>query len=101
MTKDQEEAQQASTTTGSGPGQSAEQRAALYGPAGKADHKQGETITFSSADTGGQELTGSILYVRAPAPAVQGGRVHPTVYITFVEGEAFPRMVYPGDIIER
>ena len=83
-----------------GNGQSAEQQAALYGPQGKADHQQGDTIRFSSLDTAGEILTGEILYVRAPAPAVQGGKVHPTTYVTYVQGEAFPRMVYPADVIE-
>ena len=87
-------------TTDSGQ-QSQEQQAALYGPPGRGDYKPGDTITFASQDTGGQTLTGSILYVRAPAPAVEGGQLHPTVYITFVLGEAFPRMVYPGDVIEQ
>jgi hypothetical protein len=88
------------STTGSDQ-QSQEQQAALYGPEGRADHTQGDTITFANRDTGGQPLTGKILYVRAPGPAIVGGRSHPTTYITFVEGEAFPRMVYPGDVIER
>ena len=78
-----------------------EKQAALYGPAGKADHRKGDTITFSSADTGGQELTGDIIYVRAPGPAIAGGRSHPTTYITYVQGEALPRMVYLSDVIER
>lgn len=98
MTKDQEEARSAHAT-GSGPGQSQEQQAALYGPAGRADHKPGDVIKFRSP-TGGKVLTGSILYIRAPAPAIKGGKVHPMVYITYVEGEAFPRMVYQTDIIE-
>ena len=83
-----------------GGGQSAEQQAALYGPQGKADHKKGDIIRFCSRDTGGEILTGEILYVRAPAPAIQGGKVHPTTYITYVEDEGFPRMVYPSDVIE-
>jgi hypothetical protein len=91
----QEEAQ-----ASSGPGQSAEQQAALYGQPGRGEHKPGDTITFSSRDTGGQELTGSILYIRAPGPAIEGGRIHPTVYVTFVKGESFPRMVYPADVRE-
>jgi len=77
-----------------------EQRAALYGPAGKADHRQGEKITFSSADTGGKTLTGTIIYVRAPGPAILGGRIHPTTYITYVEGEAIQCIVYPSDVVE-
>ena len=97
MTNNQDHEAQASTTTSNG--QSAEQRAALYGPEGKADHRQGDTITFSSNDTGGQTLTGEILHVRAPGPAIVGGRSHPLTYIVHVPGEAFPRIVYLGDII--
>jgi hypothetical protein len=41
------------------------------------------------------------LYVRAPGPAIVGGRSHPTAYIVFVQGEAFPRVVYPSDIVIR
>jgi hypothetical protein len=78
---------------------SQEQQEALYGPLGKADHQQGDTIRFSSLDTGGEILTGEILYVRAPAPAIQGGKVHPTAYITYVEDELFPRVVYPSDVV--
>jgi hypothetical protein len=99
MTNDQEEAHASSSSTG--PGQSQEQQAALYGPTGRADHRKGERITFSSQDTGGQELTGEVLYVRAPGPAIVGGRSHPTTYFVLVAGEAFPRVVYIGDVIER
>jgi hypothetical protein len=80
---------------------SQDQLAALYGPPGHADHRIDETITFASADTNGQPLTGKIIYVRAPGPAIVGGRNHPTVYFVFVEGETFPRVYYPGDVIER
>jgi hypothetical protein len=73
---------------------------ALFGPAARySEHQRGETITFASRDTGGQPLSGKILYVRAPAPAIRDGKTHPVVYITFVKGEAFPRMVYPGDVL--
>ncbi|SRR6266487_3473593 len=71
---------------------------ALYGPSGRGDYQRGETITFASRDTGGRALTGEILYVRAPAPAVRGGQIHSITYITFVENETFPRIVYPADI---
>jgi hypothetical protein len=98
--KDQGQEPHASTT-GNGPGQSQEQQAALYGPAGRADYKPGDTIEFSSRDTGGKVLSGEILFVRAPAPAIVGGRIHPTSYIVAVEGESFIRVVYPGDVIER
>jgi hypothetical protein len=76
-----------------------EQLEALYGPPGRADHRKDEEITFANADTNGLPLTGKIIYVRAPGPAIVGGRSHPTVY--FVEGETFPRVVYPADVIER
>ncbi len=76
-----------------------EQRAALYGPAGKADHKRGDTVTFSSDDTGGQRLNGEILHVRAPGAAIVGGRSHPLTYMVYVKGETLPRIVYLSDII--
>jgi hypothetical protein len=98
MTSDEE--QQQTPRSGSS-GQEEQQQEALYGPAGKADHKVGELVTFSSRDTQDQELTGRILFVRAPAPAIKGGRIHPAAYFVFVEGEHFPRVVYPSDIIER
>jgi hypothetical protein len=95
MTSDDQEQQPHS----GGPEQ--QQQEALYGPPGRADHTPGEVITFTSIDTGSRELTGKILYIRAPGPAIVGGRSHPTTYIVFVSGESFPRVVYPGDVIER
>ncbi len=79
--------------------QEQQQLEALYGPPGRGDYQRGETITFSSRDTGGKILTGEILYVRAPAPAVRGGPIHSTAYITLVEDETFPRIVYPADVM--
>ncbi len=71
--------------------------AALFGPADKVDHKTGGVIKFASIDTRRKVLTGKIVYVRAPAPAIQGGKVHPIVYLCYVEGEHIPRTVYPAD----
>src|SRR5437763_6016428 len=79
----------------------AEREAALFGPAGKADHSKGETITFCDRGTGGKELTGKIIYVRAPAPAIVGGRVHPTLYMVFVEGEHILRAVSQTNVVEK
>jgi hypothetical protein len=79
--------------------QQTEQEAALYGPAGRGEYQKGDVIRFRDAQSG-QELTGTILFVRAPGEAVRGGRVHPTVYMVHVEGESLPRAIYPGDIIQ-
>jgi len=75
------------------------QQAALYGPAGRGEYAPGERITFASSDTGGESLTGEVLYVRAPAPAIRGGRVLPACYIVFVVGETFIRVVQFCDVV--
>ncbi|GCE32209.1 hypothetical protein KDA_76930 [Dictyobacter alpinus] len=76
-----------------------EAQAALYGPAGRADYRPGDQIRFRSVATSGQILTGTVLYVRAPGPAIQGGKNHPTVLVMDA-GDGFPHMVYPGDVIQ-
>ena len=78
----------------------AAQQAALYGPQAKySEHRPGDTITFASSDTGGRPLTGEVLYVRAPGPAIQGGRMLAACYIVFVAGESFIRVVRFGDVV--
>jgi hypothetical protein len=78
----------------------AERDAALFGPPGFGEYKKGETIRFRDPQSGA-ELTGKVIFVRAPAQAVVGGRVHPTVYWCFVQGEHLPRAVYPADVVEK
>jgi hypothetical protein len=70
----------------------------LFGPAAAfSDHKRGETIKFREA---GQVKEGTILWVRAPGPAIVGGRNHPVIYVVEVGEVGFPSMVPAGDVIE-
>jgi hypothetical protein len=96
MNKDQEES---SATTDSSPIQDTEQEAALYGPPGRGEYTKGDVIRFKDVQSG-QEFVGEVLFIRAPSPAIQGGKIHPTVYMVLVEGEHLPRAIYPGDVIE-
>jgi hypothetical protein len=74
-----------------------EQMRDLFGPAPTySEHKAGEQIRFSQD---GYVKSGVIIAVRAPAVAVVGGNVHPTVYVVNC-GEGFPSIAYAGDIIE-
>ncbi len=59
----------------------AEREAALFGPPGRG----GDSIRFRDPQSG-EELTARMIYVRAPAPAIKGGKVHPTVYMVYVQG---------------
>lgn len=92
MTKDQEEAGITDCR-----GQSTEQQAALFGPLGHGEYQKGDVIRFRDA-VSGQEVTGEIAYVRGPAPAIQGGKTHPTIYIVDV-GDGIPHVAYQTDII--
>ena len=60
----------------------------------------GDTLRFKDPASG-EELTAKVIFVRAPAPAIQGGKIHPTVYICYVAGEHLPRAVYPADVVEK
>jgi len=50
----------------------------------------GDTLRFKDPASG-EELTAKVIFVRAPAPAIQGGKIHPTVYICYVAGEHLHR----------
>lgn len=75
-----------------------EQKESLYGKPGRGEYPTGATIRFRDHRTG-QVLTGKVLYVRAPGPAIVGGRQHPTTYMVEV-GDDFPHAVYSRDILE-
>ena len=74
----------------------AEREAALFGPPGRG----GDSIRFRDPQSG-EELTARMIYVRAPAPAIKGGKVHPTVYMVYVQGEHLPRALYLSHVIEK
>ena len=73
------------------------EKAALFGPPGRGEYAAGDIIRFRDA-VSGQELTGEIDYIRGPAPAIQGGKTHPTVYVVDV-GDGSPHVAYQADII--
>ena len=75
-----------------------EEKAALFGPSGRGEYKKGDTVRFRDAASG-EVLTGEVDYVRAPAPAIRGGKTHPTAYVVDV-GDGTPHIAYSGDIIE-
>ena len=64
--------------------------------------KAGGNVAIADVNrASGEELTARMIYVRAPAPAVQGGKVHPTVYLVYVQGEHLLRAIYSSDVIEK
>jgi hypothetical protein len=71
--------------------------AALYGPEARySEHQRGQTITFF--DSASQQIvTGKIVWVKAAAPAYEGGPVRPLTYMVDT-GAGFPAMVYPSDV---
>ena len=76
----------------------AERDAALFGPPGRGEYQKGDTLRFRDPASG-KVLTANVIFVRAPAPAIVGGRIHPTVYWCYVAGEHLPRAVYSSDIV--
>ena len=63
----------------------AEREAALFGPPGRGEYRRGDTLRFKDPQSG-EHLAAKVIYVRAPAPAIKGGKVHPTVYMVYVQG---------------
>jgi len=78
----------------------AEREAALFGPPGRGEYRRGDTLRFKDPQSG-EHLAAKVIYVRAPAPAVQGGKVPPTVYLVYVQGEHLLRAIYSSDVIEK
>ena len=91
MNEAHREAQEAATD------ETEEQRVALFGPHGRGEYKEGSIVRFYDA-VSGQEMRGVIDYIRAPGPAIQGGKVLSTCYIIDV-GDGSPHIAYQGDII--
>ena len=78
------------------PEQAQQQNEAIYGPAGRAEHQPGQSISFTYPENG-QPGAGKLLYVRAPGPTYEGGPEHPTTYVVD-DGRGFPRALYASDI---
>jgi hypothetical protein len=68
----------------------------VYGPAASADYQPGACIRFLRD---GLECCGDLLHVRAPGPAVQGGKSHPTLYV-IDDGSGWPVHVPASQILE-
>ncbi len=67
----------------------------IYGPSAPADYQPGDRVRFLRE---GREQYGELLHVRAPGAVVQGGVVHPTLYVVD-DGSGWPIHVRPGDIL--
>jgi hypothetical protein len=81
----------------------AEQLEALYGPLfPHSDHKTGERVRFYDVVLN-SEQEGIILWVQAPGPTHEGGKVHPCSYIMdkVDPSTGFLWQIEPSDIVER
>lgn len=79
-----------------------QQLEALYGPLfPHSDHKIGDTIRFFDIVTRA-EHEGVIQWVKAPGPAVKGGRSFPVLYIldSVDPSTGFPFEVPQSDLVE-
>jgi hypothetical protein len=71
---------------------------ALYGPlASHSEHRRGQRISFFDSESQ-QELSGTIVWIKAAGPSYQGGPARPITYVVDT-GAGFPAMVYPGDVL--